>query len=92
MSLYHYHSKSNPATSYVGKPVPTSHRMEVSRRVCKWGQPGVALLGSYKLAENSVYSKQFAQLFSGMSQTIKVKTLHCFVLFCFFPLMKNLLF
>lgn len=52
----------------------------------------MALLGSYKLAENSVYSKQFAQLFSGMSQTIKVKTLHCFVLFCFFPLTKNLLF
>lgn len=48
----------------------------------------MALLVSYKLAENSVYSKQFAQLFSGMSQTIKVKTLHHF----FFPLMKNLLF
>lgn len=35
-------------------------------------------LGSNKPVKDSGYSKQFAQLFSGMSQTIKVKTLNYF--------------
>lgn len=55
-------------------------------------------LGSSKPAGNSDYPEQFAQLFSGMSQTIKVKTRNYFfpneelIGLGFKPLARNLLF